>query len=652
MRLFARGTAAVGIIAAVVLGAPATPAHAEDTGRIFNQETDNSSRTISFNFSAADQTLTVDPATVKTTVDGRALKPDARRVADQPQQDVTAVLVIDTSGSMEGNKIVGARNAARAFLDAVPDQVKVGLVTFDKTVEIAAEPTTDHAAVRRAVDRLEANGSTALYDAVTTAVRVAGRTGVRGIVLLSDGEDEASTTGLPAAVRAVRKANDVRLDAVGLELDDRGVQALEQLTNAGEGTLLRTSSTEVLAQYFATVGESLGSFVTVSVQVPPELADGQVSVTVEALAGGQVISATQLFSVGAPPARPRPTQKVDTRPRPLALDPGLLSRSIVPYVALALVFVGVSVVLGFAMNAFQPIGQRGRIGRSLSIYTLGARPIPVAKEATIFGQGAVLQGAVDLAGRFVAQGGFEGGLRRRLDAAGLPFKPPEWVLVQVGATLAVPLLLGALTRNLVLALLGLLIGAAGPVVFLMLAESRRRQRFVDQLPDTLQLISGSLSTGYSLPQAVDSVVQEGTEPVAGEFNRAMVDHRLGRPIDDSLGAIAVRMRSEEWHWVVMAIRIQRDVGGNLAELLSTVADTLRDRARMHRQVKALSAEGRLSSYILMGLPIAFAIYLLITQPRYIGVLLTDPIGLLGLGLSVGLLIIGAFWLRRIVKVEI
>lgn len=276
----------------------------------------------------------------------------------------------------------------------------------------------------------------------------------------------------------------------------------------------------------------------------------------------------------------------------------------------------------------------------------------MAKEATGFGQGTVMQGAIDLAGRFVVQRGMEVGLRRRLDAAGLPLKPAEWVLIQVAATLALPAVLGALTGSIVLALLGLLIGGAAPIMFLMISESRRRQRFTDQLPDTLQLISGSLSTGYSLPQALDSVVQEGTEPVAGEFHKALVDHRLGRPIDDALRAIAVRMDSDEWKWVVMAIRIQREVGGNLAELLSTVANTLRDRARVHRQVRALSAEGRLSALILIGLPIVFAIYLLITRPSYIGVLFTDPIGVIGLLLSVVLLVLGAFWLRRIIKVEV
>jgi tight adherence protein B len=649
---FLTRSALVALIAGAAVGLAALPAVA-DGGSIFNQRTNDETRTIRFYFDASNPELTVNPESVQVAIDDRRSPRKVTSGDDTPPQTKTAVLTIDTSGSMKGDRIEGAKRAARAFLTAVPADVRVGLVTFADDVNVAVPPTTNRLNVRRAVDGLVAEGDTALYDAVQRSVQVVGSEGLRSIVLLSDGADDGSDAKLAQATRAVSQAAGVRLYAIALELESKSAgAALRQLTRAGQGEVIPSGNANDLADTFETVARTDLDQVEVTLQVPPELADGQVRVSVEATAGGQRITASQLFSIGRPPAAATPTQQVETGPRAVAIDPGPWGRSVVPYAAMGLVFVGVSVLFGFAFNAFQPVGQRGRISRRLAIYTLGGRPTPVAKEVTGFGQGPVMQGAVDLASRFVAQRRMEVGLRRRLDAAGLPFKPPEWVLIQVGSALGVPIVLGVLSGSPVLALLGLFIGAAGPIAFLMIAESRRQQRFVEQLPDTLQLISGSLSTGYSLPQALDSVVQEGTEPVAGEFNRALVDHRLGRPIDDALRAIAVRMRSDEWHWVVMAIRIQREVGGNLAELLTTVADTLRDRARLNRQVKALSAEGRLSSYILIGLPIVFAIYLLVTQPRYIGALLTDPVGLLGLGLSVVLLIIGALWLRRIIKVEI
>jgi tight adherence protein B len=148
------------------------------------------------------------------------------------------------------------------------------------------------------------------------------------------------------------------------------------------------------------------------------------------------------------------------------------------------------------------------------------------------------------------------------------------------------------------------------------------------------------------------VVSEGTEPIAGEFKRALIETRLGVPIEEALEGIAERVRSQDFAWVVMAIRIQREVGGNLAEILTTVAATLRERERLRRQVQVLSAEGRLSAWILGGLPVAFSLYLLTARPDYLKVLVTDRIGIVMLAGGVVLMIVGSFWLRKVVRVEV
>jgi tight adherence protein B len=116
------------------------------------------------------------------------------------------------------------------------------------------------------------------------------------------------------------------------------------------------------------------------------------------------------------------------------------------------------------------------------------------------------------------------------------------------------------------------------------------------------LVSGALSAGLSLPQAIDTIMRDGVEPMSGEFRRALVEARLGVDIEDALDGVAERMSSKDFEWVVMAVRIQRQVGGNLSELLLTVSTTLREREFLRRQVRSLSAEGRLSAYILCGLP--------------------------------------------------
>ncbi len=192
----------------------------------------------------------------------------------------------------------------------------------------------------------------------------------------------------------------------------------------------------------------------------------------------------------------------------------------------------------------------------------------------------------------------------------------------------------------------------GPWLYLSFARSRRLKKFKGQLADTLQLMAGALSAGLSLAQGVDTVVREGTDPVAGEFRRALMETRLGVEIEDALAGVADRMQSVDFEWVVMAIRIQREVGGNLAELLNKVAETIREREYLERQVLTLSAEGRLSVWILGGLPPGFMLYLLMANRRYLEPMWTNPIGWLMLGTMAALLTVGIFWMRKLVKVEV
>jgi tight adherence protein B len=151
---------------------------------------------------------------------------------------------------------------------------------------------------------------------------------------------------------------------------------------------------------------------------------------------------------------------------------------------------------------------------------------------------------------------------------------------------------------------------------------------------------------------VDTVVREGSDPMAAEFRRALVEMRLGVEIEDALDGVSERMDSVDFRWVVMAIRIQREVGGNLAELLNSVADTIREREYLERQVLSLSAEGRLSVWILGGLPPGFMLYLLMANPEYLSPLISTPIGFVALGVMAVLLVVGVLWMKKLVKVDV
>jgi tight adherence protein B len=199
---------------------------------------------------------------------------------------------------------------------------------------------------------------------------------------------------------------------------------------------------------------------------------------------------------------------------------------------------------------------------------------------------------------------------------------------------------------------GALVGVGGPWLVRVLLAKRRISKFAEQLPDALQMVVGSLQSGFSLPQSLDTLVREAAAPLSTEFGRVLAETQLGSELEDALERAAERTKSEDLSCMVMAIRIQHDVGGSLAEVLTTAVATMRDRFRMHRQVRALSAEGRLSAYVLIGLPLAIGAYMFMFNPDYVRPLYTEFWGIVMLGVGVLMLCVGAFWMSRLIKVEV
>jgi tight adherence protein B len=247
----------------------------------------------------------------------------------------------------------------------------------------------------------------------------------------------------------------------------------------------------------------------------------------------------------------------------------------------------------------------------------------------------------------------ERGLAERLDWAGINRSPAEWLLLTGCGSVVLAGALTVLTHNALLGIpIGLLAGWLAAHVYVSHRIGRRRAAFSEQLPDVLQLIAGSLQSGFSLPQAMDAVVRENTQPAAGEFSRALAEARIGADLEDALQRVADRMASTDLRWTVMAIRIQREVGGNLAEVLLTTMGTMRERAFLRRQVRALSAEGRLSAYILIALPIVVGTWFFYSDSKYMRLLYTTVPGLImfiGSGL---LVVLGAFWMRKLINIEV
>ena len=261
--------------------------------------------------------------------------------------------------------------------------------------------------------------------------------------------------------------------------------------------------------------------------------------------------------------------------------------------------------------------------------------------------------AVAQAGASVAEaGGFSTTLDHRLEQADFPLRGGEFVVVSVLAAFGGLVLAVLLSQPLVIALVvGALTGAL-PYVLLKMALRRREQKLRGQLPDVLTIMASSLRAGHSFLQSLDTVAKEVEEPAATEFNRVVAEIRLGRPAEESLGAMAERIASEDFKWAVLAINIQREVGGNLAEILDTVANTIRERDKIRRDVDTLTTEGRLSAYVLIGMPFVIAAYMFLVNPEYIGLLFTTTPGIVMTIAAGCLMAVGIVWMRKIIKIDV
>jgi tight adherence protein B len=647
--------AAVLALLLALLGVGAPLAHAEPSGRISSIASEDGQITATFTGNDLPQGTRIDPESVTVTLDGQELESTAEPITEAvevPQR--TVLLTMDTSGSMaDDGKIEAARASALAFLDQLPPEVLVGLVSFADTATLAVPPTTDRAAVQGAIQGLQATGDTALYDAVVLANQSVGTEGIRSVLILSDGEDTASTNDLTAATSA-SAASGAKVDAIAL--GDGGTDALAplgQITAASGGQVVQAADAGQLAEVFDVAAEAITNELLVTAVVPADFPAAEATVAVSAQAGDIAIFDDAFVTVVPPVPSASPTQ-TEGAFGPIAVPPGPAPfPSWVLYGALAALGVGLAAILWYAFGGRRD--EKAEVRGRLAMYSLsGAKPKKQEEiVSTALGDTAAMRSAVGMADKFVKKRDYEGLLGLRLEAAGLPLRPAEWTLIHFGLAILIGILFTLLFRfNLLAGLLGIAIGVLGPFIYLDSKAQRRRNKFGDQLADTLTVMAGSMSAGYSLPQAVDTVVREDIEPISTEFNRALVESRLGVPIEDALDDVAERMQSDDFSWVVMAIRIQRQVGGNLAELLTTVARLLRERERLRRQVRVLSAEGRLSAWILLALPFVVVLFLLLRSPGYLNPLFSDPIGWLMMGIGLVLMIVGVLWIRQVVKVEV
>ena len=547
------------------------------------------------------------------------------------------VLLIDTSGSMEGAPLRNAAAAASGFVDALPADASVSVVSFGTKPQVVVDFTQDRSLLSAAFDSLTASGETAVYDAVRTAALMdspAPESGApRTIVLVSDGGDTASVTTLDSAVRAV-ESNSTPVLVVAVRSPEFNLKALETLAKRSGGRLESVADTPELSTHLDTFAEEIGSgFLVEYRSARPATKDLDVDVVATAGAGkaqARIAVPNPMFIERVP--------YTGTGLEVGRANPWLLTGSAAG--------IGAFVVLGVAF-AFGIVRSRPRALESLTYYDQGidVRGGTASRGSTIADR---IVATVDL----VAESrGYVGALGPLLERAGIAVRPSEYITLHALLVVIAGFVAQLATGRLFIAALVVMLSSVTPLWYLGHKARARRERFDEQLPDVLGLMASGLRTGWGLQQAIDLVVTEGADPAREEFRRVQIEARLGVPLDRALKGVAQRVGSEQFEWVVTAISIQREVGGNLAEVLDNVARSIRDRASLVRQVAALSAEGRISAIILMALPFVVVAGLMIINPTYLLDALAHPLGVWMVGIVIVQLIVGFVWIRLVSRIE-
>jgi len=554
---------------------------------------------------------------------------------DELGNDVSAVLAIDVSNSMRGTSLQTAIAAANTFLASVPPTMPVGVIAFAEAPTVLAPLGDDHDRARAAVASIgaETTQGTALFDAVVAASGLFDPAdgSQKNVILVTDGRNTTGTADEAAAQAAAADAG-ASLFTIGLAGPTTDEEILGTLARETGGAYAAISPTQLESVYAGIADQLVNQYVVEYRSKAPYGAP--VNIVVRTPFGA---ASTGFLAPG------------------LKGLPGHRSASPASVVDQDWIIGGIALLTFVAMLGCLVAVSNVRDARRRAAQLASRVQAPVAPgwpggSAARPSNPLVPKQIADLAERSVGSKRTLS-LGARLRQAGWGIGAGEFVAL---AALAALLMggVGWFFAGPVVAVAAAAVSMSAPFVALGIAAQRRLSAIQSQLADTLLILAGAMRGGHSFLQALDTAAKEIDEPAASEFGQVLSEIRLGRNVDDALDALVERVGSTDLEWAVTAIKIQRQIGGNLAEVLETVANTIRERETLRRQVKVLSAEGRLSMAVLVVLPVLIAVYLMITNPDYLKLLTASRGGLMMLGGSVGLLGIGFVWMRRIVNLDV
>jgi tight adherence protein B len=546
-------------------------------------------------------------------------------------QTFGVVLVVDASESMAGAPLKGAMDAARAFARRRNPNQQLAFLTFNGSTQVVLPFTTSKSAIDGALDRLpKAAYGTHIFDAVARAESMLAAANIDSgsIIVLSDGADTGSKATGAAVTRRARDRH-VKLFAIGLHSGRFYPSTLQSLAAGGGREYALAQSTQQLAPLFDELGARLANEYVLRYKslAGPE-ARVRVHVAIDGVGGASAAYKTPALAFATPaPYTPSISRRFWGS----------------PIVMLVLALLAAIAVACFVIGLLAPrrSGVPARMSEFVSVpglQTHGARP---ATATTARVDGVVPR--------------LEKGTTARLDevleiaqikttSAGLF----AWAIV---GTIAAILLLALLTGSMWWAALGLLTPVAVRE-FVTRKLAHRRKQFGEQLPDTLQVISSALRAGHSLARSLAVVVESSAEPMKSEMQRVVADEQLGIPLEDALMAVAERMANQDLEQVALVAQLQREVGTSSAEVVDRVADTVRERSELRRLVSTLTAQGRLSRWIVSAIPVVLILMLQLVNPHYLHPLTSTLAGKLMLGAATVLVIGGSLVIKRIVNIKV
>jgi tight adherence protein B len=537
-----------------------------------------------------------------------------------------AALVIDTSNSMHGRPIRGAMIAARAFAARRNVNQRLALVTFNASNDLAMPFTGSQKRIDEGLSRSPhlAYG-THIYDAVATAITQiqAARLQTGVVVLLSDGGDTGSSLTLDQVSKLANRAH-VRIYSVGLRGRTFRPATLQGLATATGGSFSEARNTGELAAIYDQLGLKLANqyLVTYKSLVDPG-SRTRVSVSVQGIGSSGL-------AYSAPPAETeRITQPIQNR----------IWRSW-PALILAALLVAGLIGLGLYL-ALRPTGTNVQARLSDFVSTAQKK-----------------DGGRDDIARRVFEGTEQSlqktrwwlNFKENLELADIRIPPVQLLAGTLVLTLVVMWLLGTLLAP-VLALVGL----AVPFLvrgFILQRVERKRRAFGDQLPDNLDVVASGLRAGHSLVGGLSLVVNDASEPSRSEFQRVVADEQLGVPLEDALQTVARRMDNRDIEQVALVSSLQRETGGNAAEVLDRVIENIRERQGLRRLVRTLTAQGRLSRWIVSALPVGLLLLISAINPTYMKPLFHHTSGKVILAVGAIMIVAGSLVIKKIVEIKI